>query len=86
MNDLEESMRALAKAKRRKKELKTQIRALYEEYKLVKTEIKEYQERIEKWISSREYSGFVDTIKLEAPLKFPLPSDRKNHNRENQGG
>ena len=82
MNDLEESMRALAKAKRRKKELKTQMRALYEEYKLVKTEIKEHEEHIEKAISSREYSGFLDTIKLEAPLEFPMPSDQQNRDHK----
>ncbi len=80
MNDLEESLRAVAKARQRKRELKSRIKALYEEYKLVKTEIKGHQERIEKWMSSREYSAFVDTIQMDSLLEFPIPSDQKKSN------
>jgi len=77
MKDLEKSLKAVEQATRRKKELKSLIEVLYEEYKLVKTEIKLHQEHIEKWMSSNEYSAFLDTIKMDTSLQFPILSDQK---------
>jgi len=77
MKDLDRTLKAVEQARRRKKELKTLIQILYEEYNLVNTEIKLHQERIEKWMSAKEYSAFLDTIKVDTSLEFPVFSDRK---------
>jgi len=77
MDDVEKTLKAEQQARRRKKELKSLIGVLSEEYKLVKTEIKLHEERLEKWMSAKEYSAFLDTIKMDAPLDFPVLSDEK---------
>jgi len=77
MEDVEKTLKAVQQARRRKKELKSLIGVLSEEYKLVKKEIKLHEERLEKWMSAKEYSAFLDTIKMDAPLDFPVLSDEK---------
>jgi hypothetical protein len=77
MGDLDESLKAVAEARRRKKELRRLLEVLYEQYKLVKTEIKLHEERIENLMSTREYSAYLDTIKIDTSLEFPIHLDRK---------
>ena len=59
------TLKALERAKRRKSELRSLLEVLQKEYKLVKTEIGLYEERIEKWMSDKEYSAYLDTVKLD---------------------
>ena len=61
---VENTLKALERAKRRKSELKTLLEVLQKEYTLIKKEIGIYEEQIEKWMSDKEYSSFLDTIKL----------------------
>jgi hypothetical protein len=77
MGDLEDSLKAVVQARRRKKELKSLLEVLYEEYNLVKTEIKMHEERIEELMSAKEYSAYLDTIRLDTSLEFPIISDNK---------
>lgn len=77
MGDLEKSLKAVEQARRRKRELKALIEVLYEEYKLVKTEIEMHKEHIEKLMSAKEYSAYLDTIKMDTSLEFPILSDKK---------
>jgi hypothetical protein len=77
MGDLRRSLKSVEQARRRKKELRSLLEVLYEEYKLVKTEIKQHEERIEKLMSAKEYSEYLDTIKIETSLEFPIPPDRR---------
>ena len=77
MEDVENTLKAVEQARRRRKELKSLIGVLSEEYKLVKTEIKLHEERLEKWMTAKEYSAFLDTIKMDVPLDFPVLSDEK---------
>jgi hypothetical protein len=77
MEDVENTLRAVEQARRRKKELKSLIGVLREEYKLVKKEMKLHEERLEKWMSAREYAAYLDTINMDGPLEFPILSDEK---------
>ena len=77
MKDLEQSLKAVEQAIRRKTEIKRLMEVLYEEYKLVKAEIQLHQERIEKSLSAKEYSAFLDTIRMDTSLEFPSLSDQK---------
>ncbi|MBI5251103.1 MAG: hypothetical protein HY912_16565 [Desulfomonile tiedjei] len=76
MGELEKSLKAIERARRRKRELKSLIEVLFEEYKLVKTEIEMHKEQIEKLMSSKEYSAYLDTIEMDASLEFPYLSDQ----------
>ncbi|HMK36036.1 MAG TPA: hypothetical protein VK463_13270 [Desulfomonilaceae bacterium] len=77
MVDLENTLKAVEQARRRKKELKSLMEALYQEYKLLKTEIKMHQERIEELMSANEYSAYLDTIRMDTSLEFPVISEKK---------
>ncbi|MBI4964559.1 MAG: hypothetical protein HY913_14875 [Desulfomonile tiedjei] len=77
MGDLENSLKALEQALRRKKELRSLMDVLYEEYKLVKAEIEIHRERMEKLMSAKEYSAYLDTIDLGSSLEFPAFPDQK---------
>ena len=77
MDDMKDTLRAVEQARQRKKELKSRLRVLLKEYKLVKTEIKLHEERLEKWMSAREYAAYLDTVKMDLPLEFPILSDEK---------
>ena len=77
MGYFETSLKAVEQARRRKKGLKSLIQVLYEEYNLVKTEIKLHQEHIEKQMSSNEYSAFLDTIKMALRWSFHFLPIRK---------
>ena len=70
------TLKALERAKRRKSELRSLLEVLQKEYKLVKTEIGLYEERIEQWMSDKEYSAYLDTVKLDDSGEFPIPSDQ----------
>lgn len=75
MKDFEDSLTAVKQAIRRKKELKKLIGVLFDEYKLVKAEIRMHKERIEKQMCAKEYSAFLDTIEVDTSLEFPAFSD-----------
>jgi hypothetical protein len=75
MEDVENTLRAVEQARRRKKELKSLFGVLFKEYKLVKKEIKMLEERLEKWMSAIEYAAYLDTVKMDLPLEFPILSD-----------
>ena len=77
MEDVENTLRAVEQARQRRKELKSLLRVLFKEYKLVKKEIKLHEERLEKWMSAKEYAAYLDTIDMDGPLEFPVPSDEK---------
>jgi hypothetical protein len=82
MEDVENTLRAVEQARRRKKELKSLLGVLFKEYKLVKKEIKLHEERLETWMSAREYATYLDTINMDAPLEFPILSDEKGSTDE----
>jgi hypothetical protein len=69
MDNVEKSLRALEQARQRKKDLKRLLGVLYEEYKLVKTEIKLHEKLLENWMAATEYAAFLDTIKIEPVAK-----------------
>jgi len=75
VRELEKTLKAAREARRRKAELKNLLEILYQEYQLVKTEIKLHEQRIEKLMSAKEYTAYLDTIKMDTPLMFPDPSD-----------
>ncbi len=76
MDNVESTLKAVEQARRRKKELKSLLGVLYEEYKLVKAEIKLHERRLEKWMSEKEYAAFLDTIKMDDSLEFAAFSDQ----------
>ncbi len=82
MKDVEETLRALDRVKRRKNALKSLIGVLREEYELAKTEIKMHEELIEKWMSDKEYAAYLDTIGINASLELPDPSDQRSTNKK----
>jgi hypothetical protein len=77
MEDVENTLKALERARRRRKELKSLLGVLFKEYKLVKKEIKLHEERLEKWMSAKEYAAYLDTIDMDGPPEFPILSDEK---------
>ena len=77
MGDLDNSLKALEQAARRRKELKSLMELLREEYKLVKAEIEMHKERIEKLMSAKEYSAYLDTIDIGSSLEFPAFADQE---------
>ena len=77
MDNVENTLKAVEQARRRKKELKSLLGVLYEEYKLVKAEIKLHEGRLEKWMSEKEYAAFLDTIKMDDSLEFAVFSDQR---------
>jgi len=77
MGDLDMVLKAVEQARSRKKELRKLIEVLYEEYKLVKKEIDMHEKHIEKLMSAKEYSAYLDTIQLDTSLEFPVFSDQK---------
>ncbi len=78
VEEIENTLEALKRARRRKNELRSLLEVLQKQYKLVKTEIGLYEERIEKWMSDREYAALMDTTDLDTTLVFPTPSDQKS--------
>ena len=77
MGELERSLKAIEQARNRKKELKSLIEILFQEYKLVKTEIEKHKECIEQLMSAKEYSAYLDTMELDASLEFPVLQNQK---------
>jgi hypothetical protein len=71
MTNLEEVMEALEKAKKRRKEIKKLVGVLVKEYDLLKKEIELHQKHVNRLVREKEYSQFLDTVKLEQPLSFP---------------
>ncbi len=59
---VENTLKALERARRRKNELRSLLEVLQKEYRLVKTEIGLYEERIEKWMSDKEYSAYLEAV------------------------
>ncbi len=82
MDNVENTLRAVEQARRRKKELKSLLGVLYEEYKLVKAEIKLHEGRLEKWMSEKEYAAFLDTIKMDDSLEFGIFSDQRSTDKK----
>jgi hypothetical protein len=79
---VENTLKALERARRRKSELKSLLEVLQKEYRLVKTEIGLYEKRVEKWMSDKEYSAYLDTVQLNASPEFPIPSDEGSTGRK----
>jgi hypothetical protein len=77
MGDLENELKALEQALRRKKQLKSLIEILFEEYGLIRAEIEIHKERMEKLMSAKEYSAYLDTIDLGSSFEFPAFADQK---------
>jgi hypothetical protein len=82
MEKLESSLKAVEQARRRKSELKSLMEVLYKEYKLIKAEIEMHEKRIEELMSAKEYSAYLDTIRIDTSLQFPFmfdegPSEKK---------
>jgi len=65
MPSLETTLDALERARRRKKDLKRQLKNLIEQLRLVQKEEEMHTKRARALIQEREYSGFTDTIKLD---------------------
>jgi hypothetical protein len=63
MGDLENELKALEQALRRKKQLKSLIEI--------------HKERMEKLMSAKEYSAYLDTIDLGSSFEFPAFADQK---------
>ncbi|MBI5249313.1 MAG: hypothetical protein HY912_07445 [Desulfomonile tiedjei] len=82
MGELETVLKAVERARKRKKALKNLMEILFEEYKLVKQEIKLHEECIEKLMSAKEYAAYVDTVELDPSLKFPIPPDQKSSEKK----
>ena len=82
MDNVENTLRAVEQARRRKKELKSLLGVLHEEYKLVKAEIKLHAGRLEKWMSEKEYAAFLDTIKMDDSLEFAVFSDQRSTDKK----
>ncbi len=70
MGELEYTLKAVEQARRRKRELKNLIEVLFEEYKLVRTEIDMHKKQIEKLMSAKEYSAYLDTIRVDTSIEF----------------
>ncbi len=77
MESLDTLLKAVEQARRRKMELKSLMEVLYKEYKHVKTEIEMHERRIEELMSAKEYSAYLDTIRMDTSLEFPFISDEK---------
>ena len=69
MPSLETTLDDLKRARRRKKDLKRQLKNLIEQLRLAKREEEMHTKRARALIQEREYSGFTDTIKLDEYLK-----------------
>ncbi len=82
MGELEGALKAVERARKRKRALKNLIELLFEEYKLVKVEIGRHQAEIEKLMSAKEYSAYVDTVELDPSLKFPVLSDQESSKKK----
>jgi len=72
MPSLETTLEDLERARRRKKELKRQLKNLIEQLRLAKKEEEMHTKRARALIQQHEYSGFTDTIKLDEPLNKRL--------------
>jgi hypothetical protein len=70
MGNLDQTVDALEKAKRRRKEIKKLVETWVKEYNLIKKEIELLQKQVSMIVREKEYSQFVDTVKLEGPMKF----------------
>ena len=70
MGNLDQAVDALEKAKKRRKEIKKLVEIWVKEYNLVKKEIELLQKQVSSIVREKEYSQFVDTVKLEGPMKF----------------
>jgi ATP sulfurylase len=79
---VENTLKALKRARRRRKELRSLLEILQKEYRLVKIEIGLYEDRIERWMSDKEYSAYLDTIRLDASPEFSIPSDQKSTDKK----
>jgi len=69
MLSLETTLEALDRARRRKKDLKRQLKNLMEQLRLAKQEEEMHTKRARALIQEHEYSGYTDTIKLDKPTK-----------------
>jgi hypothetical protein len=77
MEQLDTLLKAVEQARRRKKELKKLIEVLFDEYKLVKTEVRMHEQQIEELMQEKEYSEYLDTLQPETSFEFQVFSDRE---------
>jgi hypothetical protein len=82
MGDLDASLKAAENARRRKRELRRLLEVLYQEYQLVKTEIKLHEAHIEELMSAREYSAYLDTLRLDKSLEFPVHIEQESSTKK----
>jgi hypothetical protein len=69
MPSLETTLEDLERARRRKRDLKRQLKKLIEQYRLAKLEEEIQIKRARALIQEHEYSGFTDTIRLDEPTR-----------------
>jgi hypothetical protein len=67
MDGLKTTLDSLKRARRRRKDLKRLINNLIEQYRLVKREEELHEKRAKILIREREYSAYLDTIKMDKP-------------------
>jgi hypothetical protein len=65
MDGLKTTLDSLKRARRRKKDLKRLIKNLIAQYRLVKREEEMYEKRVKTLVREREYSAYLDTIKMD---------------------
>jgi hypothetical protein len=65
MNGLKTALDSLKKAKKRKKDLKRLIKNLIAQYRLVQREEAMHEKRVKTLVREREYSAYLDTIKMD---------------------
>ncbi len=79
---VQNTLKALEGARRRKSELKSLLEVLQKEYRLVKTEIGIYEEQVEKWMSDKEYASYLDTLKLDTSPELPAPPEQRSTDKK----
>jgi len=79
---VQNTLKALEQASRRKSELKSLLEVLQKEYKMVKKEIGIYEEQVEKWMSDKEYASYLDTIRLDSTVELRFPSEQRSTDKK----
>jgi len=79
---VQNTLKALDQASRRKSELKSLLEVLQKEYKMVKKEIGIYEEQVEKWMSDKEYASYLDTIRLDSTVELRFPSEQRSTDKK----
>jgi hypothetical protein len=67
MDGLKTTLDSLKRARRRRKDLKRLIKNLIAQYRLVKREEEMHEKRVKTLVREREYSAYLDTIKMDEP-------------------